>query len=391
MRHSYKTKFIFLLLFTILGAFNASSLVLFYVYFEASLIPIVILILGWGYQPERIFAGMRIILYTIIASLPLLVLCVVYPGIALSPQPFITINERALFRNQVSNFIMVRAILGFLAKLPIFGLHLWLPRAHVEAPVYGSIILASVILKLGGYGLFIMSPLLNPNRSIILLTQSIGLVGGLLISVLCLRQTDIKTLIAYSSVAHIGMALAASLTFKSMGGWSAAIAYISHGFVSSGLFMGANYLYSRFNSRNLLLIKSSLTVVPLFTLFWFILCVGNIGAPPSLNLVSEIFMISSLFSRDFFLSLPALLMAGVATAFTITLFILTQHSQFPSVNKSIVFLSPQEFSRLTFHSGPIIVGIILFTMIIYNNIYYYFLYKFNFKFSPRFSVFFIKL
>lgn len=252
----------FLLLALIL-AFSSSSLLIFYIFFEASLIPTFILILGWGYQPERLQAGTYIILYTIFASLPLLIVLL---NIGAKDCRNTTVEINLPSRGGV--FIILGALLAFMVKLPLYLVHLWLPKAHVEAPVAGSIILARVLLKLGGFGAIRLVPKVAVGLSSVRWAlMSWGLIGGVYVSLACLRQVDVKVLIALSSVAHMAIVFGGILTITTWGVNGALLVIMGHGFCSSGLFCIANINYERRGTRSLLVIKGSQAILPTLTLW----------------------------------------------------------------------------------------------------------------------------
>jgi len=318
---------IFLLLFLLL-TFISINLFLFYFFFESSLIPTLFLILGWGYQPERLQAGIYLLFYTLLVSLPILI------GIFYLYNNLYTINFY-LIMNYIFNYelLYLVIIIAFLVKIPIFLVHLWLPKAHVEAPVSGSIILAGIMLKLGGYGLLrVFSFLQNVAIKYNFVFIRISLIGGFLVRLVCLRQTDLKSLIAYSSVVHIGVVLAGLITLRYWGLCGSYTLIIAHGLCSSGLFCLANICYERLGSRSLLINKGLLNFIPSIALWWFLLSAGNIAAPPTLNLLGEISLINRIVSWSWLSILSLCLISFFGAAYTLYLYAYSQHGKLnPSV------------------------------------------------------------
>nr|YP_010701673.1 NADH dehydrogenase subunit 4 [Scaeva affinis]WCJ53234.1 NADH dehydrogenase subunit 4 [Scaeva affinis] len=329
--------------------FSSMNIFLFYLFFECSLIPTLLLILGWGYQPERLQAGMYLLFYTLLVSLPMLV------AIFYLYNNYNTMNFY-LMNNYNMNYMILyfSLILSFLVKMPMFLVHLWLPKAHVEAPVAGSMILAGIMLKLGGYGLlrfFFFLQILGFKYNY--LFMSISLVGGVLVSLICLRQTDLKALIAYSSVAHMGIVLSGLMTMTYWGICGSYTLMIAHGLCSSGLFCLANITYERLGSRSLLINKGLLNFMPSMTLWWFLLCSANMAAPPTLNLLGEISLLNSIVSWSMLTMLLLIFTCFFSAAYTLYLYAYSQHGKLYSGIYSFSMGFVREYLLLFLHWFPL--------------------------------------
>uniref|UniRef100_A0A1P8NMP1 NADH-ubiquinone oxidoreductase chain 4 n=1 Tax=Podagrica fuscicornis TaxID=1425595 RepID=A0A1P8NMP1_9CUCU len=314
---------IIILMVSLYLTFSSMNLFIFYMFFEVSLIPTLILIIGWGYQPERLEAGIYLFFYTLLMSLPMMVMIfyIYYNYKTLSFQ-FMKMNFHSLFMYLLINMV-------FFVKIPMYYLHLWLPKAHVEAPVSGSMILAGIMLKLGGYGLLRLMNLFQLtllNMNLMILT--ISLVGGVFVSLICLRQSDMKSLIAYSSVSHMALVLAGIMSLNNWGLKGALIMMLAHGLCSSGLFCLANIMYERLMSRSLYLNKGLMNLLPLFSLFWFLLLSSNMAAPFSLNLFGEIMLINSLVGIFKFNMILLSFLSFLSAAYSLFLYSYSQHGAF---------------------------------------------------------------
>lgn len=340
---------IIFLLFMLFLTFSCINLFLFYVFFERSLIPTLFLILGWGYQPERLQAGLYLLFYTLFASLPLLM------ALFYIKNNFYSLNFLFLKEFNIENFLLyLFLVFAFLVKIPIFLVHLWLPKAHVEAPVSGSIILAGVLLKLGGYGLIrVFSIIINISLKLNIFWIILSLVGGFLVSLICLRQIDLKSLVAYSSVAHISLVIGGLIVLLSWGWGFSYSLIIAHGLCSSGLFYLVNLTYERLGRRSLLINKGILSFIPGVAMWWFLLCSRNIAAPPSLNLIGEIGLINSVLGWSQISIILLMLVSFFSAAYTLYLYSFSQHGKFNNGNYSFSFALNREYLVLILHWLPV--------------------------------------
>nr|YP_009695408.1 NADH dehydrogenase subunit 4 [Diaphanes mendax]QEJ81638.1 NADH dehydrogenase subunit 4 [Diaphanes mendax] len=338
---------ILLLLFSLFLTFSSMNILIFYIFFEVSLIPTLMLILGWGYQPERIQAGIYMFMYTLLGSLPMMI-SLFYINNYINSLDF----SFMMFINNY--YVYICTIFVFLIKFPMYFIHLWLPKAHVEAPISGSMILAGVMLKLGGYGLIrFMKIYINIGLKLNFTFLVVSLFGGFIISLICLRQEDMKSLIAYSSVAHMGLALAGLMSMNIWGFSGAFIMMISHGLCSSGLFCLANISYERTHSRSMYLNKGLLNLMPSMSLLWFLLCSSNMAAPPSLNLVGEILLINSIVFFSWFTMISISFISFFSGVYSLYLYSQTQHG---SMNQGLFSFSLgniREYLLLILHWFPL--------------------------------------
>nr|WGO58232.1 NADH dehydrogenase subunit 4 [Ergaula capucina] len=321
----YSELFLFMIIFLLLMlfcAFSSINLLSFYLFFEGSLIPTLFLILGWGYQPERLQAGIYMLFYTLLASLPLLI-GILFSYVYTDDLSIFLFNNVYMYTDWLFYLCMIFA---FLVKMPMFVVHLWLPSAHVEAPVSGSMILAGVLLKLGGYGLIrVFNMLVMMGLKYNFVWLSISLVGGMLVSLICMCQTDLKALIAYSSVAHMGMVIGGLMTLTYWGYEGGFVLMIAHGLCSSGLFCLANICYERLGSRSLLINKGLLGFMPSMSMWWFLLSACNMAAPPSLNLLGEIKLLSSIIGWSWVSMILLAFLSFFSAVYTLYMYSYSQH------------------------------------------------------------------
>lgn len=290
---------------TLLLSFKTKSLLLFYIFYELRVVPIFLIIYIKGYQPEKLQAALSLLLYTVVGSLPLFL--------------YILTQELGV----VSSILSLPITLGFIVKTPLYILHTWLPKAHVEAPIGGSMVLAGIMLKLGTYGLCLFLPSVKFNF-LLNFYFSISVIGSVLCSLICLRQGDIKVLIAYSSVVHMGVVSLSLLGGKEQGYMRRIMIVVAHGLTSPFLF---NFSYSLYGSSHSRMLLNNMTQCPLASFLLMGLVALNMSLPPRLGVWSEVSIIICCF--DFFARITPLLFLTIllAAIYNLYLYVSVAHSK----------------------------------------------------------------
>lgn len=350
-----------ILIITLILRFSISNLILFYILFEATIIPIIFIIIFWGNQIERFKASIYLILYTIFGSLPLLLVILI-----INNHFSLSIFFLSFLNIKLSNFEILFLLLAFLIKIPIYGFHLWLPKAHVEAPIAGSILLAGILLKLGGFGIYrILISIYWENIKLLEnFIWPLTIIGAIIISLICITQIDIKLLIAYSSICHISIVVGGLISGNLWGQSGALLIIISHGLCSSSLFYLANIYYERFYTRNILLLKGLINIFPILGFFIFINCTINLRSPPTINFLSEILLYGRIIKWNIFNTPLLIILSFLRSFYSIYLFRITQHGKF-IFHKAIFSPSIKEYNLIIFHLTPLFIYLLKIELFIF--------------------------
>ena len=287
--------------------FSSYSLLAFFISYEFSLLPIAFLIILFGYQPEKISATIFLLSYTIICSLPLFYYVATVGGCVSG------------LGSSASKGIVFLLGLAFMVKSPLYVLHIWLPKAHVEAPVIGSVLLSGIMLKLGGYGFLLLSPFFNP---FFYYFKYLSLSGSVICCILCFRHHDIKSVVAYSSVVHMGAVTIGAIIGSESGLWVSVGIMVSHTLVSPYLFLLAHELYLCSYSRSFLhafRYGIGASFLLLLSVFWGL----NFGVPPFLPFFVEVALFSAIGAQWSLSFVPLILTSLISFLYCVWYYCLT--------------------------------------------------------------------
>ena len=308
---------LFIILWLLIGVFTIMDIILFYILFEGILIPMFLIIGIWGSRTEKIKAAFYFFFYTLIGSLLMLLSIFKLYNLMGTTNYLEIIN--IFIPISIQKWLFLGFFISLAVKIPMIPVHVWLPQAHVEAPVAGSILLAGILLKLGGYGFIRFAYPLFPSASnyfspIIIIISLIAIIYA---SLTTCRQTDIKRLIAYSSVAHMGLVTLAIFVHSIEGLIASILMMLAHGLVSSALFMCSSVLYNRHHSRTIKYFRGITITMPIFSTISLLLILANIGFPLTLNFIAELFSILAALKYSYIVGIISCLGSFLSTIYSL--------------------------------------------------------------------------
>ena len=312
----------FLVLETLMiGVFCALDLVLFYVFFEAGLIPMFLIIGVWG-GPRRVYASFKFFLYTLLGSVLMLIAIIAMYWQAGTTDIAVLLTRDAGFPAAMQTYLWLAFFASFAVKMPMWPVHTWLPDAHVEAPTAGSVILAAILLKMGGYGFLRFSLPMFPDASHYFqpLVYTLSVIAIIYTSLVALVQEDMKKLVAYSSVAHMGFVTMGIFSFTRQGIDGAIFQMISHGLVSGALFLSVGVIYDRMHTREISAYGGLVNRMPLYALVFMFFTMANVGLPGTSGFVGEFLSLLGTFKNNTWVAFFATSGVILSAAYALTLY-----------------------------------------------------------------------
>ncbi|MBG0803004.1 MAG: NADH-quinone oxidoreductase subunit M [Methylocystis silviterrae] len=338
----------FLVLETLMvGVFCALDIVLFYLFFEGGLIPMFLIIGIWGGK-RRVYASFKFFLYTLVGSLLMLVAILAMYGKAGTTD--ITVLLHTDFPKEMQTWLWLAFFASFAVKMPMWPVHTWLPDAHVEAPTAGSVILAAILLKMGGYGFIRFSLPMFPDASTNFapLIYALSVIAIVYTSLVALVQEDIKKLIAYSSVAHMGFVTMGLFTLNAQGMQGAIFQMISHGLVAGALFLCVGVIYDRMHTREIAAYGGLVNRMPIYAFVFMLFTMANVGLPGTTGFIGEFLSLTGTFQANSWVALIATSGVVLSAAYALYLYRRVIFGVLDKASlKNIADLTPREIAIFT--------------------------------------------
>jgi len=339
----------------VIGVFCALDLIVFYLFFEGQLIPMFLIIGVWGGK-NRVYAAYKFFLYTLLGSVLMLAAILAMAGIAKTTSIPDLMNYH--FDAKLQPLLWLAFFASFAVKMPMWPVHTWLPDAHVEAPTAGSVILAGILLKMGGYGFLRFSLPMFPSASHTFtpLVFTLSVIAVVYTSLVAFRQTDIKKLIAYSSVAHMGFVTMGIFSGNALGEQGAIFQMISHGVISGALFLCVGVVYDRMHTREIAFYGGLTNRMPLYAAIFLLFTMGNVGLPGTSGFVGEILTMTGAYHVSTWTAIVAA--SGVILSATYALSLYRRVMFGEVTNPALASITDLNWRELVIFS-PLILGTLL--------------------------------